>query len=256
MKKNTNNLRHFILFSPFEYVSMALKILKRCILHFILYFGSIFFCIGSSMVMALNIVTVEQSEYRHVLKEPAKTVQFPLSMEDKALIASMKSTLNGLGGVGLAAPQVNVSRRIIALYIPDEARLLRDGVNDLYPMHIMINPSFEPVAGSAVHYDFEGCYSVSSKAGKVPRYEQIKIHYYDESGTSHEQIEHGFYARVLQHEIDHLNGFLIIDRLTPDCVQGTVQEMMSLRRSELSEEKKAIFDEVIAKKARATASKK
>lgn len=225
-------------------------------MRFTLSLGTLFFFIGSSAAMALNIVTIEQPEYQHVLKTPAKTVQFPLSMEDKTLIASMKNKLNGLGGVGLAAPQVNASRRIIALYIPDEARLLRDGVNNLYPMHIMINPSFEPVAGSAVNYDFESCYSVSSKAGKVPRYEQIKIHYYDESGKSHEQIEHGFYARVLQHEIDHLNGFLIIDRLTPDCVQGTVQEMMALRRAELSEEKKAIFDAVIAKKAKSAAPTK
>jgi len=94
------------------------------------------------------------------------------------------------------------------------------------------------------------CYSVSSKAGKVPRYNQIKVSYYDEAGVLHEQTENGFYARVLQHEIDHLNGFLIVDRLTPDCVQGTIEEMMVLRRAELPEEKKVIFDKVVARKAK------
>lgn len=104
-------------------------------------------------------------------------------------------------------------------------------------MHIMINPNYEPMAGSKMHQDFEGCYSVSSKSGKVPRYEQITVSYYDESGHFHQQIEEGFYARVLQHEIDHLNGFLILDRLTPDCIQGSVEEMMALRRESLPPEK-------------------
>lgn len=200
--------------------------------------------------MALHIVTIEQPEYRKVLTTPAEKVQFPLCSEDKELIAAMKNKLEQLGGVGLAAPQINVPRQIIAIYIPDEVRLLRDGVNDLYPLHVLINPRYEAVPGSAVHHDFEGCYSVSSKAGKVPRYEQIKVRYYDEAGLVHEQIEHGFYARVLQHEIDHVHGILITDRLTADCVQGTVEEMSLLRRAELPADKQATFDHIMAKKAK------
>lgn len=165
----------------------------------------LFFFLGSPLVMALNIVTVEQPEFHQMLTTEAQRVQFPLSEEDKNLITAMKTKLEELGGVGLAAPQVNAARQIIAVYIPDESRLLRDGVNKLYPMHIMINPNYDAVVGSAVKQDFEGCYSVSSKSGKVPRYEQIKVSYYDERGQFHEQIECGFYARVLQHEIDHLD---------------------------------------------------
>lgn len=195
----------------------------------------------------MDIVTIEQAEYRQVLKTQAQTVQFPLNQEDKKLIESMKSKLLELGGVGLAAPQVNYSKQIIAIYIPEEAGLLREEVQE-YPLHIMINPSYVPVDKTTLLYDYEGCYSVSSKSGKVPRYKQIKLTYSDESGHQHQQIESGFYARVLQHEIDHLNGTLIVDRLTPDCVQGTVQEMMTLRRAELSEEKRKLFDEVMARK--------
>ncbi len=215
-----------------------------------IYMIALFFILGNSSMMALDIVTVEQPECRQILTTPAERVQFPLIQEDKSLIAAMKNKLEGLGGVGLAAPQVNVSKQIIAVYIPDEARLLRDNVNELYPMHVMINPYYEIVVGSAVTHDFEGCYSVSGKSGKVPRYEQIKVSYYDEMGQFHEQIEHGFYARVLQHEIDHIHGLLITDRLTPDCVQGTVDEMMRLRRAELSAEKKVIFDQIMARKAK------
>ncbi|WP_172468425.1 peptide deformylase [Legionella gratiana] len=198
--------------------------------------------------MDLEIVTIEQPEYHQVLKHQAQEVQFPLSQADKDLIDAMKSKLQELGGVGLAAPQVNVSKRIIAIYIPEEATLLRDNVTKFYPMHIMINPSYTPVVGSAIQPDFEGCYSVSSKSGKVPRYEQIEVSYYDESGHFYQQIEEGFYARVVQHEVDHLNGFLILDRLTPDCVQGSIEEMMTLRRASLSPEKKALFDQIMARK--------
>ncbi|KTC71098.1 Peptide deformylase [Legionella bozemanae] len=212
--------------------------------------GLALYLLGSTTSMAMDIVTIEQPEYRKVLKSKAQEVQFPLSQEDKKLIAAMKTKLHGLGGVGLAAPQVNCAKRIIAIYIPEESTLLRDNVNKFYPMHIMINPSYEPIAGSEMRQDFEGCYSVSSKSGKVPRYEQITVSYYDESGRFHQQIEEGFYARVLQHEIDHLNGFLILDRLTPDCIQGSVEEMMALRRESLPPEKRALFDQVIARKAK------
>jgi peptide deformylase len=200
--------------------------------------------------MALDIVTIEQPEYYQVLKNKAHDVVFPLNEEDKQLIAAMKSKLQDLGGVGLAAPQVNVGKRIMAVYIPEEATLLRDNVSQFYPMHIMINPSYEPLPHSAILHDFEACYSVATKAGKVPRYDQIKVTFYDERGVLHEQTEQGFYARVLQHEIDHLNGLLIIDRLTKDCIQGSMEEMMNLRRASLSPEKKLLFDKIMAKKAK------
>ena len=197
--------------------------------------------------MALDIITIENQENVAVLKTVANKVEFPLNQHDKDLIKSMKSKLLELGGVGLAAPQVNQPRQIIAVYIPEEAVLLRDNA-EIYPMHIMINPFYEPVADTSAHYDFEACYSVSSKAGKVPRFQSIRVSYFDESGSFHQQIENGFYARVLQHEIDHINGVLIIDRLTADCIQGPMDDMLALQRSELSEEKGALFDEIMARK--------
>ena len=198
--------------------------------------------------MAVNIVTLEQPEYRQILINPANQVSFPLSQEDKKLISSMKVKLEGLGGVGLAAPQVNSSKQIVAIYIPEEAKFFRDNLEKTYAMHILINPTYEPVSNSQILYDFEGCYSVANKSGKVPRYKEIKLTYYDELGQYHSQLEKNFYARVLQHEIDHINGILIVDRLTPDCVQGTVEEMTALRRAQLPDDKKAIYDSLVAKK--------
>jgi len=195
----------------------------------------------------LAIISIESAEHRSMLKGVAQAVDFPLNQEDKQLIEAMKVKLFALGGVGLAAPQINISKRIIVIYIPESAALLRDNVKT-YPMHVLINPTYDAIKNSEIKADFEGCYSVASKAGKVARFEQIKLHYYDESGQSHQQVEQGFYARVLQHEIDHLNGILIVDRLTPECLQGTPEEMMALRRNELSEEKRVVFDQLMAEK--------
>ncbi|WP_083500937.1 peptide deformylase [Legionella brunensis] len=201
----------------------------------------------ASHTHALEIVTIEQKQFTKILKAPAKTVDFPLSAKNLTLIKGMKEKLFQLGGVGLAAPQVNHHQQIVAIYIPEEAALLRNNVKP-YPMHVLINPSYQGIEGSGFVDDFEACYSVSSKAGKVPRYKEIILTSYDETGKIHQTRENGFYARVLQHEIDHLNGLLITDRLSPDCIQGSVEEMMALRRSELTEEQKTLFDEVIKKK--------
>lgn len=158
--------------------------------------------------MAVEIVTIENEKYHHVLKTPADNIAFPLSVEDQELIVAMKNKLQDLGGVGLAAPQVNYAKKIIAIYIPEKACLLREHAEP-YSMHILINPSYEPSNDAIINFDYEGCYSVSSKAGKVPRYDAIQLRYFDENGLFHNQTEYGFYARVLQHEIDHINGVLI-----------------------------------------------
>lgn len=201
------------------------------------------------MALNLNIIVVEELEHSQTLKTPAERVAFPLGSEEKKLITAMKSKLKKLGGIGLAATQVNVSKQIIAIYIPEEARLLRDNVASTYPMHVLINPSYTPLNQSQ-KADFEACYSVSTKAGKVPRYDEIAYSYYDEEGHYFNKVAQGFYARVLQHEIDHIKGILIVDRLTPECVQGTVEEMMLLRRAELPENKKLLFDAMMARKAK------
>ncbi|KTC87918.1 MULTISPECIES: peptide deformylase [Legionella] len=196
---------------------------------------------------ALKIISAEQPAHNKVLQTPAQLVLFPLNEEDKALIAAMKEKLYELKGVGLAAPQVNHHKQIIAIYIPEESALLRNNAK-AYPMHMLINPSYLGIDSAGVDSDFEACYSVSNKAGKVPRFNQISVQFYDEQGQHYNRIETGFYARVLQHEIDHINGTLIIDRLTPECVQGSMEEMTNLRRQELSSIQRELFDRLMKEK--------
>lgn len=202
----------------------------------------------------LEIINTDEPAHAKLLQSPSLPIHFPLTKEDKNLIAAMKKKLHELGGVGLAAPQVNQAKQIIAVYIPEESAILRTNAKP-YPMHILINPSYEGLESSATTIDFEACYSVTNKAGMVPRYNEIKVHFFDEEGICQSAIETGFYARVLQHEIDHINGTLIINRLSEDCVQGSMQEMIDLRRNQLSDEQKIIFDRLMKEKLDTARSK-
>ncbi len=199
--------------------------------------------------MPLKFITIEseQNPQESILTTPAKTVQFPLSEEDQQHIAQMKARLYEVEGVGIAAPQVSIAKRIVGIYIPKSAALLREDVREV-PMHVLINPEYEGIESDGKKHDFEACYSVASVMGKVPRFAKIKLRYQDEEGKWIEKVVEGFYARVLQHEIDHLNGLLITHRLTPECVQGDHSRMMKLRRAELPPEKRAHFDALLKKK--------
>lgn len=199
--------------------------------------------------MKEKIITIESvpDKEKSVLKQPSASVNFPLTVADKELIAEMKEMMFELGGVGLAAPQVGVAKNIAVIYIPESASMLRDNAQEK-PIHVVINAEYEPIESEGMYSDFEACYSVGSVVGKVPRYHAIRVRYQDEVGKEVSKIEEGFYARVLQHEIDHLNGLLITDRLTPECLQGSHEEMFKIRRAQLPEEKRELFDAFMKQK--------
>jgi peptide deformylase len=197
----------------------------------------------------MDIITIEQQvdKEKSVLKNIAKEVEFPLSEKDKDLINKMKEILYKLEGVGLAAPQVGADKRIAVIYIPESAALLRESVI-VHLMHTIINPEYWAADNHLIKQDFEACYSVEDVMGKVPRLHAIRVRYQNEIGEIIDKVVEGFYARVLQHEIDHLNGILITNRLTPECIQGDKKAILKLRRKELSEEKRRYFDELMQKR--------
>ncbi|MBA4696024.1 MAG: peptide deformylase [Legionella sp.] len=112
-------------------------------------------------------------------------------------------------GIGLAAPQIGISKRAIVF-----------GFNDLHlkphlpniPCTILFNPSFEPTSDALVE-DYEGCLSVGTLRAKVPRYQSIYFSGYDIEGKKIEKEVSGLHARVFQHEYDHLDGILFLDRV-------------------------------------------
>lgn len=111
-------------------------------------------------------------------------------------------------GVGLAAPQVGVMLRLVVIDIK------RDAKNPI----VLINPSYEPI-GNALVESKESCLSIPGVSGNVQRYETIKIRHTALSGEVVEKTVTGFKARVIQHEIDHLDGVLFIDKV----IEGTIE---------------------------------
>ncbi len=125
------------------------------------------------------------------------------------VLSDMLTTLADTHGVGIAAPQIAASWRMLVVASRPSARYPH--APEMQPT-IMINPRFEPVS-TAKESDWEGCLSIPGIRALVPRYKQIKISYLDRAGNAVEQHLSGFIARVFQHEYDHLDGLLYLDRV-------------------------------------------
>ena len=110
------------------------------------------------------------------------------------------------GGVGLAAPQIGVNKRIIAV------SLMRDGDDENYRTIAMINPEIIEHT-EETESDNEGCLSVPGEQGEVSRWKRIKVSYIDTSLRSQSMLLSGLAARIVQHEVDHLDGVLFTDRV-------------------------------------------
>ena len=130
------------------------------------------------------------------------------------VVALEKAMLEGAGGVGIAAPQLGVMQRII---IVDCSLGLHKNKN--HGRLIMVNPKVTEQDGEALGR--EGCLSVPEWAGTVPRARRITVSYKDMEGQKHELSTKAFEARVIQHEIDHLDGILFIDKVvsTQDLIR-------------------------------------
>lgn len=125
--------------------------------------------------------------------------------ELKQLADDMAETMYAAPGVGLAAPQVGVLQRLIVLDCSP-----KDAENDLI---IAVNP--EVISGSGDSLEEEGCLSVPGYYASVKRYSEVTMRYQDTDGNVHERQADGLLAIGIQHEIDHLEGILFVDRLSP-----------------------------------------
>jgi peptide deformylase len=132
------------------------------------------------------------------------------------LVDDMFATMKEYEGVGLAAPQVHESVRLFVAGFPprDDAGNRDDDDDDGedVPLMALINPEIE-LAGGALAEDWEGCLSIPEIRGRVPRASQITVRAYDRFGKKIEIHASGFTARVIQHETDHLDGVLFLDRM-------------------------------------------
>lgn len=145
-----------------------------------------------------------------------RQVARPLTLEEltsrpvEELVRDMVETLHHAGGIGLAAPQVNEPLRLAIIEIPGGAS--RYGEIPAMPLTVFVNPEIEVLDGDGAAY-WEGCLSVPGLRGFVERPQHIRVRSLDLRGNQLDMELHGFLATVFQHEFDHLDGRLYLDRL-------------------------------------------
>ena len=138
--------------------------------------------------------------------EPVKDFNTP---ELDGLIEDMYDTMAALNGAGLAAPQVGVSKRVVIFWVDANPRYPDV---EAVPNTVLINPSIE-VLTAEKEGGWEGCLSVPGMRGLVPRYTRIRYSGFDQHGKHIDREATDFHARVVQHEVDHLDGILYPQRI-------------------------------------------
>ncbi|CAN5325290.1 peptide deformylase [soil metagenome] len=136
------------------------------------------------------------------------------------LIVAMRDTMRAAPGVGLAAPQVGRSIALAVIEDPPQLHAtlapeqLAARERAAVPFHVLVNPRLTPL-GDEVVDAYEGCLSFKSFVMIVRRWRSVKVEALDEYGAPITIEATGWYARILQHEIDHLNGIVCCDRMDP-----------------------------------------
>lgn len=165
-----------------------------------------------------------------ILREPSKKVENPFDSEVKDLIKNMEATVNYMNCSGLAAPQVFSPLQIVIF------RVMKTTNNPAYeltpeydpegvPWTVMINPSITPLSDE-IKIGRESCLSLPGLMGEVPRYHSIEYTFLNREGQEEKRIAHGFHARVVQHECDHLNGLLYPQRMKDMSTLGFREEII------------------------------
>lgn len=159
------------------------------------------------------------NERPRVYSKPSAKLVFPLSQKDIADIQTLEQQFEHEENcAGLAAPQIGISKQIIIFAAPKnpDMRKFRPDFTQSMPKTIWINPEYTGIDEAGVSEDYEACFSIPDIAGEVPRFNKINYHAYDIQGNVIEGTAEGFLARIIQHEIDHLNGKLYIDLIKKD----------------------------------------
>jgi peptide deformylase len=152
---------------------------------------------------------------RQVLKmgEPLlREVSAPVARFDEelaALITDLDDTMRALNGAGIAAPQIGVNARVVIFELDENPRYPN---LTAVPYTVLVNPVLTPL-GEEQDTGWEGCLSVPGMRGLVPRFRRLRYQGFDARGLPIDRTVEGFHARVVQHEVDHLDGILFPQRV-------------------------------------------
>jgi peptide deformylase len=159
--------------------------------------------------------------------------------QTQALIDDLIETKRAAHGAGLAAQQVGDLRRIAVVEVEPH--------NPRYPykparaLTVLVNPILEPVGTEVIEVN-EGCLSVPGLRGTVRRFATVRVQYLDREGGAHDEIVHGLTAGTFQHEIDHLDGVLFLDRVEDPATFTTWEEFDRHHREDFERHARAIVE--------------
>jgi peptide deformylase len=178
-----------------------------------------------------------------VLRERAQEVSREelRSEEVQKLIDDMIETMRGAHGAGLAANQVGETVRVAVVEVREGNR--RYPYKPPIPLTVIVNPVIEPLDDEIEQIN-EGCLSVPDLRGEVPRHVNIRLRYLDRDGTEHEEVRRGLTAGTFQHELDHLDGTLFVDRVNDPRTLTTWTEFERFHKDAFVERARLLVERV------------
>lgn len=166
---------------------------------------------------------------QQVLRDVAQDIDLNAKEEIAALVADLKETLEKSEGCGLAAPQIGVSKRVVIV--------TGEGMEETYPYlkgfkRTLINPVVLEESTSTCTFN-EGCLSVPGVYADVTRPSVIKVRYYNEDLQEVEEVFEKFACRMVQHELDHLDGTLFVDKVAPIRKKIIAKKLQNISRGKV-----------------------
>ncbi|HEX8857418.1 MAG TPA: peptide deformylase [Thermoleophilaceae bacterium] len=163
------------------------------------------------------------------------------SPEVQRLIDDMIDTKRAANGAGIAANQVYETLRIAVVEVePDNPRY---PYKPPVPLTVLVNPAIEPIDDETAEIN-EGCLSVPDLRGVVERHVNVRVRYLDRHGDSHDEVRRGLTAGTFQHELDHLDGILFLDRVRDPRTFMTWEQFERFHRDEFAVRAAALVERV------------
>lgn len=177
-----------------------------------------------------------------VLRERAREVTPDelASAEVQQLIDDLIDTMRAANGAGLAANQIGVPLRVATIEVGDNPRY---PYKPRVPLTVVVNPVIEPVDDELVLIN-EGCLSVPNLRGEVARHVNVRVRWTDRDGTEHDELRRGLTAGTFQHECDHLDGVLFLDRVADPRTFTTWEQFERFHRAAFVERITAFVERV------------